>query len=251
MNDSEYTLWSRITFRTTEYAKNFDLINKHESFISEYTGTISEINISEQLPPTVVGEYGYSIWNIGLAKEFKFDISKLMKKYRFEDGYSEILKLKSDGVHDFSKIKTLVILHQLVLHPNYKKKEVVQEFIEHIYRAYYSDDVTILALFKPIQDNEIDYDYFYNHNIVRIKKDLFGPDGYTDIKASDYYQLNDLKLKTDLETNELKLFSLASKLGFSRIADSHMFVFSSDRIINRMKNKFEHVAELNKITHGK
>lgn len=237
MNIEQYNLWNRLTFRTVSYRKNFDLINKNESFITEHSGIISEINISEQLPPVIVGEYGYSIWDIGLAKKFNIDITKLFKKYRFEDTYSELLRLKKEDKFDFHESKKIILLHNLVLHPNFKKKGITEEFIESIYRNYHDDQNVIIALVKPLQYNEIDNEYFYQHNIVRVKKDLSDPTNYTDMKASNYYSLDDLKHKTDAETNEIKLYALASRLGFKRMDDTYLFLFYPYKVIERMNNK--------------
>ena len=43
--------------------------------------------------------------------------------------------------------------------------------------------------------------------------------------------------KRDVELNEYKLFSVASKCGFSRLDNSHLFQFSPDKIIERMLEK--------------
>ena len=248
MNLEEYKLWNHLTFRTLSYKRNFDLININECFITEHTGTISEINIVDSLPPTIVGEYGYSVWDIGLANKFNVDVTKLIKKYRFEDTYSELLRLKKEKSFDFTKVNKLILIHNLVIHPKYKKRGVTDELIENFYREFHDDQNAIIALIKPLQDNEIDNEHFYNKNIIRIKQDLLDPNSYTDIKACEYYSLDDLKLKTDTETNELKLYALASKIGFTRIDDSYLFILLTNHVMNRMKTKLNDISEI--LAHG-
>lgn len=244
MNITEYGLWNHLTFRTLSYKRNFDLVNINESFITEHLGTISEINIVDYLPPTIVGEYGYSVWDIGLARKFNIDVTKLIKKYRFEDTYSELLRLKKEKLFDFTKVNKLILIHNLVLHPKYKKRGVTEELIESFYREYHEEQNTIIALIKPLQDNEIDNEHFYTKNIIRIKKDLTDPNSYTETKACDYYQLDDLKLKTDTEMNELKLYGLAARMGFKRMNDSYLFIFEPDKTIERMKTKLNDISEI-------
>nr|MDA3780963.1 hypothetical protein [Bacteroidales bacterium] len=85
MNKNNWNLLTNITFKTHNYHRNFDLININENFITEYDGTISEIRLNERIPPRPVGEYGFSIWNIGLGKKFTIDFNKLIQDHAFED----------------------------------------------------------------------------------------------------------------------------------------------------------------------
>jgi GNAT superfamily N-acetyltransferase len=247
MNIKEYNLWSKLTFRILTYRKNFDLINKNENFITEHVGTISKININEANPPIIVGEFAYSVWNIDFARKFDYDISNLLKKYRFEDSYAELLRLKKEEKFDFTEVKRIVFIHSLVIHPKFRKKGVAEELIESIYREYHEETTTIIALVKPIQDNDIDLEYFTKHNILRIRKDITDSDDYEDVKANVYYCLDELLLKTDKETNEYKLYALAARLGFTRIEDSYLFMFKPDTTLERMKEKFEDLNKLNKL----
>ena len=244
MNKDHYNLWNKITFRTVNYRKNFDLINENESFISEYSGLISEIRLSDNLPPVIVGEYGYSVWNIEFALKFGSDITTLLKHYKAENIYNELLDLVTEEKINVFNYKKIILIHNLVVHPKYRKLFITEEFVESIYREYSDDNVAIIALVMPIQYNEIDNEYFYKHNKVKIHNSFINQDDYTIIKASDYYSLDDLLEKTDVETNEYKLYALAAKCGFNRIDESHLFLFKPEKITNRINEKLKYTKSI-------
>jgi len=93
MKRLDWNLWNNITFKTQAYRKNFDVINRNENFITEYDGMISEIRVNKRKPPRLVGEYGFSVWNIGLGKRFAVDFNKLIKEHAFENTYGELIKI--------------------------------------------------------------------------------------------------------------------------------------------------------------
>lgn len=235
MNNIEYKLWNKLTFRTIHYSRNFDLINKSDSFISEHTGTISEMRLAEQLTPIIVGEYAYSIWNL----TFGWNANELLKYYKDENSYRELLEVVKNGEIDITNNQRIIFIHNLVIKPDYRKMGVTEEFIEHIYRNYSDSETIIIGLFEPIQCNKINLEYFYLNNNVKIFNNVAIPSDFTLHKASDYYALDALNKKDDAETNELKLFALASKCGFMRIGNSHLFELDAGIVINRMHDKLK------------
>lgn len=241
INFKNWNLWNGITFKTLSYRKNFDFICDNENIITECEGTISGVRLKENKPPILVGDYMLSIWNIELSRQFGGDFMELMNQYDMEDTYSELLRLITDNHINIDDCKKLIIVNNLVLKPEYRKRGVSEEFIEFLFREYYHEDNKIIALVKPIQDNFIDYDYYFNHKLIDILNTLRKSDGYTTITGKEYYSIDELNTHTDRETNEYKLYSLASKLGFNRLNDSHMFIYSPENTIKRMveKKKFE------------
>lgn len=229
-------LWENITFKTQCYRKNFDLTNDNENIITECEGKISEIKISEHKPPFIVGEYGFSVWNIKLGKKFgvSMDFNRLIKEYADENTYDELLVLIKNKRIDITKFDKLVLVHNLVIHPVYRKHEICEEFVEMLYRDFYDDNVCILMLVKPFQDNPIDRDFYLNRRFVELKEKLGMGEAPKLIRASEYYSLNDFLEKKDVEMNEYKLFNVASKCGFIRIDESYLFRFTPDKTINRI-----------------
>lgn len=231
---------SQLTFKTTSYRKNFDFITPDENIITEYEGNVTMLRIKDRRLPLLVGEYGFSVWNIKLASMLNFNILRLLKLYHDDSTYDELYKIIQMGLFDIHKYKKIVLLHSLVIRPDFRKKNITEEYIESIYRDFYDDDVAILALVKPFQNNENDRDYYYNHKEIMFKKVGDEDDEIAQkIKASDYYQLNDFEDKKDEEINEYKLFSVASRCGFNRIADTYLFEFIPDKTKERLLKKYD------------
>jgi GNAT superfamily N-acetyltransferase len=243
MNRNDIKIWSNLTIKTQSYRKNFDMVSKNDNIITEYNGTISILRIAEQQLPLIVGEYALSVWNIGLSALLGVDIKELLRVYAIETIYEELASIVDDGTLDINKYKKIVLIRTLVLHPEYRKHGITEEFIETIYRDLYSEDIAIIALVMPFQDNPIDADYYLTRKGVRVtKKSIFGYEE-REIAASDYYSLKELMSKNDCEMNEYKLFSVVTKCGFFRIGDTHLFQFTPENTIERMLSKYEYVQE--------
>lgn len=245
MNRMDWNLWSNITFKTQTYRKNFDLINENEKYITECDGTISEIRINKRIPPRPVGEYGFSVWNIKLGNKFNVDFNKLIKEHAIENTYDELIDVINKNEININDYKKIVLIHTLVIHEDYRKRGVVDEFIEMIYRDFYDDDVAIIILVKPFQDNPIDADFYFNRKVVMVRDSLDIKEAIG-VPAKEYYSLNDLVKNDDTEIIEYKLFAIANRCGFNRINESHLFIYNPDKTINRMETK--HLDKKNNFT---
>lgn len=234
MDKRSWDVWNNLTFKTQGYRKNFDLVTENENIITLYNGTISVIRLSEQKSPLIIGEYGFSVWNIALAKMLGIDLNKLIKSHKMENAYDELLKLINDNEFNINNYAKVVFIHGLVVHPDYRKIGVTEEFFEFMYRDFYSEDTAIIALVKPIQDNEIDADFYFKHKTVRIRNNN---GSIENISAMQYYSLDKLMKKADVESNEYRLFSVAQRCGFLRINSSRLFLFNPEVIIERIKEK--------------
>lgn len=240
MNIKDWKLWNDITFKTQGYRKNFDMINTNDNFITEYDGIISEISLSKPKPPRPIGEYGFSVWNVELGKKFAVNFNHLIKEHSFEDTYGELLnviKKKEINIRDYKKI---ILIHTYILHKDYRKRGITEEFIEMLYRDFYSENVAIMMLVKPFQDNPIDADFYFNRKSVSFRETNDFSE-IINISATEYYSLNELIEKKDTEYNEYKLFAVANKCGFNRINESYLFIFSPEKIESRLQKKQKHL----------
>lgn len=240
-------LLTNIAFKTQAHRKNFDFVVRHENIMTEYHGTISKLRIAEQKPPFIIGEYSFTVLNMTTARLFEADIYKLIKDYSIEDVYKELLyALDKDFLcykgllQDTGK---LVLLHSYVLHPDYRNQGVTEELIEMLHREFYTMDNNIIALVKPFQENLVDADYFLNKRIVEVRDTLKSESSY--VPALDYYSFADFLKETDTEMIEYKLFGIANRCGFNRLGDSHLFIYTPDKTIERMLLNY-HVKSLNK-----
>jgi len=240
MDTNNLKLWNNITFKTEGYRKNFDFINDDENIITEYDGKISEIRISELKPPHIIGEYGFSVWHIDLGKKFNVNLKKLIANHHIEDTYDELLKIIKQNDFNFENINKLVLIHSFVLKRDYRKRGITEEFIETIYRDFFGENVAIIMLVKPLQYNKIDFDFYKHHKSVQVKESLKSKNA-SYIHAMEYYSLNEMLKREDMEMNEYKLFNVANKCGFSRIGESHLFKFIPDKIIKRMNDKHQYL----------
>lgn len=236
MVEKDLDLWSNITFKTHCFRKNFDLINDNENIITDCEGMISETRIAEQKPPFTVGEYGLSVWNLELGRKLNVNINKLIADYSIENTYQELGEVLSDRFIDVSNVRKLVLIHTIILHKDYRKRGIFEEFIEMIYRDFYDDNTMVIALVKPFQNNPIDADFYYKRKFVQTK-DSTKSKNINNIPAMEYYSLNEFTTKNDVEMNEFKLYSLVSRCGFKRIGESHLFQFFPERTLDRLMKK--------------
>lgn len=230
-------LLSDLTFKTQGYRKNFDLINENDSIVTEYEGTITKLRLSSRKMPFLVGEYSISTWDIRLCKLLDIDLPKLFKSYEDDDIYDELLKATKNNL-DVYQYNKVVLINALVIHEDYRKKEITEEFAEMIYRDFYDDKTLVIAIVKPFQDYNINLDYYYNLHTIELS-DNVRDKSVTKISASEYYSLNKLIKKEDREMNEYKLFSVVNKCGFSRIGESFLFQFSPEKTIERIISKLK------------
>jgi hypothetical protein len=240
MDSKDWNLWSNITFKTQGYRKNFDLVTDNENIITEYEGTISEIRLKEQKPPIVVGEYGFSVWNIVLGKKFGVNINELIEKHHIENTYAELIEVVRKKDFIINEYKKVVLIHTFILKKDYRKRGITQEFVEMLYRDFYCENIAIVALVKPFQDNPIDSDYYFNRKSVQVKESFKITEGIS-VPAIVYYSLQELIENKDKEMTEYKLFSVASKCGFNRIDDSFLFLLSPEKTIERMEEKHQYI----------
>ena len=235
---NNFDLWEKITFKTTSYRKNFDLSIENERFVTEYNGDISEVRIAERKPPFIIGEYAISVWNFKLAKEFNVNLTKTFKEFKIEDSYRETNQLIDDYLLDLNNLNKLIIIHTFILHPKFRKRGITEEFFEFLYRDfYYGQNNKMIVLVKPVQTNKIDYDFFQNEKIMKINQLIGNDSPFELIPAYKYYDLPSLVENDDNEIIEYKLFGVAVRCGFNRVGESHIFEFTPDKIIERIKLK--------------
>ena len=245
MLQKNINLWSNLTFKTRCYRKNFDLITENENIITEYEGSVSELRISQKQPPFIIGEFGFSVWNIDIGNQLGVDFDKLLKAYSVEDTYKELYKITNDKEFNLLKHKKVLLIHSLIVRQDFRKQGITEEFIEFLYRDFYNDDTAIIALVKPFQYNDVDCDYYLNHKSTQSTNHCGDFEKIEKIPAAQYYCLDTLYNKEDVESNEYRLFSVASKCGFNRIGESHLFLLNPEKCQNRMLNKMNEIKTLN------
>lgn len=232
-------LWQNLTFKTNSYRKNYDLVTENENIITEYDGNVSLLRILEKKVPLIIGEYGFSVWNIQLGKLLGVNFDEIIKLYSLEMTYHELLKCIKNHQINISDYSRIVLIHSFILRPDFRKKNVTEEFVEMIYRDFYTPNTLILALVMPTQNNLIDQEYYFKHKFVEIKEGV--RDEIRQIPAHEYYKLEEILKKDDDELNKYKLFSVAQRCGFEMVGESYLFKFNPEKTIERIIEKYTEI----------
>lgn len=235
----DWDLITNLTFKTQSYRKNFDMISENEHFITECDGEITLMQFEQKKQPVIIGEYSFSVWNIGMGNDFNVNFKHLIEEHETENMYGELKSLLNKNIFNINDYNKLILVHSLVISADYRKRGVTEEFVEMLYRDHYDKKNAIIGLFLPFQDNPTDMDYYLNRKSIPIRQNLKVFQPPIDVPAMKYYSLNALLRKRDSELNQYKLFSVASRCGFERLDDSHLFIFTPEKTIERMNEKYK------------
>lgn len=223
-------LLDNLTFKTISYGRNRDNFTKNEKYITEHEGVITEIKFEERKPPVIAGEYGFTIFNIGFAKQCGCNLIPIIEEYSNMDSYSELLSLIENNHMNINNINKLILIHRFILHANYRKMNIFNEYIKYMNRDFFwGNENMMLILVKPIQSNHIDWDLFKRDKNIKVKHQLGENSTYDLVPSYEYYGFDDLIKNKDMEMMEYKLFSIASKCEFNRISNSYLFEFKPEK----------------------
>ena len=248
-NNEKYKLWDDLTFKSTAYRKNFDIIIEGENIITENIGTITKIQLFERKPPLVVGDYGFTILNIKIAKELNVDVHGLINEFNPQLAYNQLEDVIKNNDFDVYKYDKVIIIQNLVVGKEFRKMGVVEEFVEMLYREHYHENVAIIGLVLPFQYNPFDFEYYDKYKMITIKDEIGDDSNDKEVLAMKHFKLAELiNEKDDRETNEYKLFAVADRCGFKRIGESYLFLFSPEKTRERLKEKWMYIKKLYKLS---
>jgi len=234
--NEDMKLWKNITFKSICYHKNSDLTIPNENIITEYDGNILKIRLKEKKSPMIIGEFNYSIWNLKLGRNLKFNLKNLFDIYSNEIQYEAFVEeLKDIKINEYDK---LVFIDRIVLHNQFRKHGICDEFMEFIYRTHYNSKTLIVSYIKPIQEDLVDDEFYFNYKQIPIKEHFKTTLPVKNIIARDYYKLDEFMVDYDKEISTYKLFNVAVKCGFERVNDSNIFIYYPKHTIKRLKYKF-------------
>jgi len=224
---------NNISYKINSYPNNNDLAYYNDCYITNHDGFIYLKNFDNNNMPQLIGEFFISTLNIEIIKQLNVNIINVFKNYTNEILYSELLKVIYQKELNIFKYSNIVIVQSLVIKKEYRKKKIFNDFVEMLFREYYNNNTLIILLVLPFQKNPIDYKYYkQKKQIIKTKSNDIT------INAFDYYNLYEFEQTNDDELCELKLFSHASKMGFSRISNTHIFILNKPNIIiNQIINK--------------
>ena len=235
-NFDNMKLWHMLKFKDNAHLSNFDILTENDNLIVEHTGEIIKLRFLEDKPPLPIGDFSYSIWNFKFDKMINNNLLSIMKDYMGNENhpYVDLYRILSDKTLNIQNIDRLIVIHTLILHEDYRKKNIPEEFVEFIYKQFNNDKDIVICNTTPIQHNFEDFDYYNNFKSIEIKNSLNLP--ATIIKAKDYYKINELASDDD-EIDLYKVYGVASRCGFNRIEETNLFILNTNRVLNRMLHK--------------
>lgn len=235
-NFKHIELFRYLKFKYIAHHTNFNILTNTDHFLTDYTGDVIKLRFMENKPPLIIGDFSFSVWNFDLANKMNINVFDTFLDYPSNHPYSEIHTIYKTNPNLFYKIKKMVLIHTLILHPDYRGKNISEEFVEFIYRAFYDEDNLILLNATPLQYNEEDFLYFNIYKTIELKNDIHDDDNILKIKAKEYYNLDDLS-KDDLEIDTYKVYGIAARCGFNRLSDTSIFKLEDYKILNRILYK--------------
>ena len=235
---------NNISFEIFGFRKNAPLIIDNDEIISEYNGNILKLRIEERKPPIIIGEFNYSIWNIHMGRMINADIMKIFNSFKTEKTYSEFIKLIENNHFNLKNYNRLLFMHNVIVHPDYRKSNITEELIENVFREFYDKKTAIMGLFVPIQYDNVNYDFYIGNKKVKQKNGL-GINDFKYVSAGKYYELENIKNeKKDIEFDSYKLYSLAIKLNFERIENTSLFLLNNEKMVNKVFDKHKTINEI-------
>lgn len=224
-NKENIDINKRLVFITSSYKNNYNTLDIGDNIITEYTGAI-HLRSEDFKESTIIGHYSYVTININMAKLLNINVNTLIKKMNdLHDKYvalSDSLKASELNIHEYD---TLTYLDHVIIHPQYRKKDVTHEFLEYMYNTHIqtTKKPLFLGFIKPIQHVE-------NNPTKNIMI-------FDDISLYDYYFISQLNDVNDDELIKYKLYGLAQKLGFEQLHED-IFKLNPNNIKKRMLEKY-------------
>lgn len=248
-NEEFNPVLNNLTFKTTSYNKNTNIVFKDDSFVTEYEGVITKIRIEQEKPPLHIGEFSMTQMNFDIARKFNANLKSYICDRTNEDCYIDLIKLIKEDKFTLEVYDKVFFIHNLIIRPDHRKLGVTEEFIEYIFRTFYREGTKVIALVKPFQLKKEDYAYFMNDKVIDVRIRL-ADRAMQSFPAKNYYSLDELQNVGDIEMSEYKLFALANKCGFYRLGESYIFEFEPEKIIKRLQRKLAEIESGDLMTDG-
>jgi hypothetical protein len=244
-------LWYMLKFNDNVRTSNFDTLNSNDNLISEHIGDIKKLRYIDNKAPIPIADFSYSVWNFKLDRIINNKLINVMSDFikTFIDNglfknhqYFEIFNAFKNKTLNINTVDRLIIINTLIVHPEYKGKNIPEEFVEFIYKQFNNENDIILSITVPIQNNYEDFNHYNKYKSIEIKNDIKTPT--TIIKAKDYYDLNNLK-SDDEEIDFYKVYSVATRCGFDRINDTNIFILKPKVVLDRLLKKANVIYKYN------
>lgn len=216
----------RLSFEYAINHKNWGFIDSDEPFELFYEGQITTL-FSPDYPKTI-GMFELMIYEFDKAKKFnQFDsmiemISELSHEHNSR--FTNFNKLINNHYLEFKDADRVIFLKNVIIHPDNRGKDVLDELIKNIYLTHYTKNSLFLLNSFPAQHIEDELEYFYDDYTIEI---VDGHNNKSKVLIGDYFKLKELPKIYDEEI-DYKLFARMQKLNFKKFEDTHYFYLDND-----------------------
>lgn len=236
------TFKGKLSFEYNLNHKNWGFIDDDEPFEQFYEGNITAL-FSPDYPKTI-GVFELVVYELDKAKRFnQFNtlietISDLSNDYTSR--FTNINKVINDHYLDFKGSEKVIYLKNVIIHPDYRGSNVLDELIKSIYITHYNKNSLYLVNSFPIQVVKEELEYYFDDFYMDI---IDGHSGHTtNVKVGDYFKLKDLPQDYD-EMIDYKLFARMQKLNFKKFDNTHYFYLEKEEDIMKLfKDDYEKVS---------
>ena len=224
-----------LNFDYTLAHKNWGLIDEDEPFELFYEGHITKL-FSPTYPKSI-GMFELMVYEIGKAKklnqfdpmiEMMHDLSR-----EFTSRFTNLSKLFNDVDLDFKGKDKIIFLKNVIIHPDYRGQNILDELIKSIYITHYSKNSLFLLNSFPLQVIEDEFVYYNTEFFIDI---LDGNNNNRNVTVGEYFKLNDLPQEYD-EIIDYKLFGRMQNLNFTKFGDTSYFYLKDEKDVLKLFKK--------------
>jgi hypothetical protein len=221
-------------------------VSEDDIFELRYDGKITKL--FEPDFPINIGYFEMDVLNLRGARRFgKFDslIDNTIRDEDHIDGtYVEANHaIEAENVN-LDNVDRIVFLKNVIVHPNYRGKDILPELIKSVYLTHYTRNTLFMALAKPIQSipnkvEEMCSDYYDWLQVDGNKKSTGEIADREKVNIGKYYKLD--TLPEEDEGHYYKLYAKLTKLNMSQMGNTSFFCYKTENDILEMieLNKFK------------
>ncbi len=216
----------KLSFEYNLIHKNWGFVDEDVPFELFYEGQIN-ILYSPDYPKTI-GVFELMVYELDKAKKFnQFDnMIEMMNDLSNEHNsrFNNLSKVIDDYDLDVKGKEKVIFLKNVIIHPDYRGKKVLDELIKSIYITHYNKNSLFLLNSFPIQVITDELDFYCNDYSINI---LDGHNNNHKVMIGDYFKLKDLPMEYDEEI-DYKLFARMQKLNFTKFEDTSYFYLKNE-----------------------
>jgi len=213
--------FERMSFEMKSHCSNVDVISENDSMRTIYDGTIRDTRMNGTIN---IGEFSISVIHTEMANLLNIETIDTFNIFSSNEFYDDLNMIVKKKLVDFNSCEKLIIVSDMVVIKEYRKKDVLMEFMKFLYKNFHSAVNVIILHALPFQYNDLTYELYYNFSVLDLKD--------TDPTSTiyDYFGLDEFEKEDDYELNTYKLYGHMVKHGCEKIGSTNFFKFNPEHI---------------------